>query len=49
MEQAYLDQFITHLQTQDRGRHTVDGYRRNVEWFFVWLREQTGRDIRWGR
>ena len=45
MEQAYLDQFITHLRAQDRSRHTVDGYRRNVEWFFAWLREQTGRDI----
>jgi len=45
MEQAYLDQFITHLRMQDRSRHTVDGYRRNVEWFFAWLQEQTGRDI----
>jgi len=45
MEQAHLEEFVAHLQTQDLSRYTVDGYRRNVEWFFAWLKEQIGRDM----
>lgn len=36
---------VHHLRTQDLSRYTVNGYRRNVEWFFAWLKEQTGRDM----
>lgn len=45
MKQARLDEFVTHLRTRDLSRYTVTGYRRNVAWFFAWLKEQTGRDM----
>jgi len=45
MKQVRLDEFVAHLRTQDLSRYTVDGYRRNVAWFFAWLKEQTGRDM----
>ena len=34
-----------HLQKQDLSAYTASGYVRDIKRFFVWLREQTGRDI----
>jgi len=45
MEQALINAFLDHLRTRDCSPYTVDGYRRDLETFFTWLREQTGRDI----
>jgi len=40
-----LEEFVAHLQTQDRSPHTVNAYRRDVSAFFAWLAEHIGQEV----
>ena len=40
-----IEAFEEHLQKRDRSDYTVKGYVRDIQTFFAWLQEQTGREI----
>lgn len=40
-----IEAFEEHLQKKDRSAYTVNGYVRDLRTFFVWLQEQTDKDI----
>ena len=40
-----IEAFEEYLQKRDRSAYTVNGYVRDLQAFFVWLQEQTGREI----
>ena len=40
-----IEAFEEHLQKRDRSDYTVKGYVRDLQTFFAWLQEQTGKEI----
>ena len=40
-----FDDFITHLREQDRGEHTIGGYRRDLADFVAWFEITNGEEF----